>query len=147
LLQSLAALAHHHGIEVHNALAELSLGDADRHDIVGRNNDPGVDLRSDGGVDGPWHLPDLAIWAGARCGIQKDDERPAAAAAVDRRSRRDKSGLLRSLLIIIETSSRRNPEAASLIALRMRWCAAAARIGDLGVDLCIGRIGASLQQS
>ncbi len=49
---ALQLLAHHHGIGGPHTLAELGLGDADRHGIVGRDDDPGVDL-VDGGLVGP----------------------------------------------------------------------------------------------
>ena len=37
---ALQLFAHHHGIGSPHALAELGLGDADRHRIVGRDDDP-----------------------------------------------------------------------------------------------------------
>ena len=96
---ALQLLAHHHGIGGPHTLAEFGLGDADRHGIVGRDDDPGVDL-VDGGFAWPmWRRPDwrpvgLISWAAARCGIQKPTtSAPVAAAAVDRTSRRDRPGL------------------------------------------------------
>src|SRR5262249_26750746 len=49
---ALQFLTHHHGVGGPHTLAELRLGDADRHSLVGRDHDPGVDLL-DRGLDGP----------------------------------------------------------------------------------------------
>ncbi len=111
---ALQLLAHHHGIGGPHPLAELGLGDANRHGIVGRDDDPGVDLvvRGFAGQVAPAGLAPAGLapagfmfWAAARCGIQNPTtSAPVASAAVDRSSRRDRPGLLRSLLIITEPS-------------------------------------------
>src|SRR5207245_6569752 len=44
---ALQLLGDHHGIGSPDSLAELRLPDADRYGVVGRDDDPGVDLRSE----------------------------------------------------------------------------------------------------
>ena len=45
---ALQLLADHHGVGGPDALAELGLGDADRHGVVRRDHDPGIDFRRRG---------------------------------------------------------------------------------------------------
>src|SRR5712672_2516815 len=84
--------------------------------------------------------------AAARGGIQKPTtSAPVAAAALASRSRRDRPGLLRSLLIL-DPSRRHSGGGQSDRLADPVVSAAAARIGDLGVDLRIGRISTFVEQ-
>ncbi len=122
---ALQFLADHHRVGGPDALAELGLRDADRHRVVRRDDDPGVDLARRRLL-----VPDARrarVCALARDGSQKPSTKaPCAAATVARNSRRSTLG----------SSCSRRPPPHQLCGQVNRLAdavvgAAAAGVGDL----------------
>src|SRR5262249_22376071 len=118
---ALQLLADHHGVGGPHTLAKLGLGDADRHGLVRRDDDPGVDLL-DSGLARPssafrtYNLSGSTLWH-----PEADNERAGGSRSVGQKITARQAGFIGIVGTHQSLPCDDILAAASRIALRTRW--------------------------